>query len=1392
MTALIEALKRNPVESLDYAVWQSLQQVLDQALDKLSPKDKKQIVEKVVYQQVLLGLSKPNEITDQKKVKATFDEALNKLSPETKKEMVYKLLYKQAFLNLSEELVSEKNNLTSDRFRQGFEAILDAYVSLAKEGEEFEEITLSGEKTENADEIELIERLKKLDPDGLDAMLNADEQNKENPNPNNWICSPLLKKILLAPIQHIAMSSGTLEKALIKKCESLQKQNRTLAASFEKDSKGFESKNPTYYVIRLPAEKIGEQDSYYFIDKKNQSREKNNFDLALAAKEINPTTGKINSAPLDPITQMKVAIAQAVTREDLIKFSKELVHNRRKLSAEQFKAGFFVMLEKYEAVLSSLPIISSFDKDFINTLKALESESLDSQKLVKALSDIPEDSSDLRKLITAPIRHMATESSDFRTMAITLCSRLSETYSISDWKDDYIVIRVPKNKTRTKESYYIADIKTPLGGGGSGILLTAQKINPDTGVIVKNAPPLAVKWISEPKKEEVNEFDLQSHYFPSAKVEDIVRNQLFLFTEILREKNLRDFLETDEFKNLSVAQRLDLILQITFAINVISHETPSTKALVHRDIKPENIMVFLDEKGAIHAQVIDFGLSHLAPDTSQKAADPHEKKGGGTRGYIASEVLFKEAGLKSDTFSLAVVVAEILGVEDARVPRKLAWERRGPNRIANYNDIRLNLEKMWIVDGKKLGPPYLDGLENKIKNFVATRMDVVDYTARSYNDEVMRFFTEARKFAALAKEYMDLKQNLKSDPETLKALKICMQKMFIVQLGVVEFPFELFDKPIIEDALFDKMRTFVDIDNNLKEISISSSKEQKQELQFFLNAVSQLARIESPIEEVKTNENVSLEKQQQGSEKKIKEKDSLFNEALFKKLEDINFCKMLCLLSDDDEQRPKFTMDELVSLSKEFLKQQVNIPKEIATKISQAMVEAYVEHENEISKPIIVKPDSELTSKIPNPNDRVETDADKILNIFREKMVFLETRGEAFSPKLFGSTLVAKALLEKMNDSVAEPLSAEKKESLQPFLNAVIRLARAEKVLKVSLLDDLLVDNLKENEAFCKLIPLLSKQIFVFLGKGEQEQKFSVDELVRVSWELNKHRETIPKAVAQKIAQKIEEELASMEKREGKYAPPSTYDVEFEKDSNEALKIEALKIDMVKMRISQIKDEKIEIASDLREKSASTKTVTAKEVLKNLDLAADMPAVQQIPASRVEQKALKLFLNAVIHLTQIEKKLDISLSDTKLIDSLNKNPKFCKILPSLSANLLAFLAHDKLSDQLSRKFSVDELVGLSKELYNHRDSIPKEVSDKAFKKIVREYMTYKQGLNPNRYERWFGHDNKTKMAAAQELIKKFDEISKGTNVDLVYKDALKEGRLGEMVTPFITRPQGKG
>ncbi len=112
------------------------------------------------------------------------------------------------------------------------------------------------------------------------------------------------------------------------------------------------------------------------------------------------------------------------------------------------------------------------------------------------------------------------------------------------------------------------------------------------------------------------------------------------------------------------------------------------RQVVHRDLKPGNILYLVDMDERISLiKVIDFGVSlGLGPDHPK---DLHERQVVGTLGYMAPELVFREASYPSDLYSTGVIIYQLMS---GRLPLEFRKAR-------TTDEIKLQLKR--VVQAKR-------------------------------------------------------------------------------------------------------------------------------------------------------------------------------------------------------------------------------------------------------------------------------------------------------------------------------------------------------------------------------------------------------------------------------------------------------------------------------------------------------------------------------------------------------------------------------------------------------------------------------------------------------------------------------------------------------------------
>ncbi|MGQ9653052.1 MAG: protein kinase domain-containing protein [Thermodesulfobacteriota bacterium] len=112
------------------------------------------------------------------------------------------------------------------------------------------------------------------------------------------------------------------------------------------------------------------------------------------------------------------------------------------------------------------------------------------------------------------------------------------------------------------------------------------------------------------------------------------------------------------------------------------------RQVVHRDLKPGNLLYLVDMDGRISLiKLIDFGVAlGLAPDHPK---DLHERQVVGTLGYMAPELVFREASYPSDLYSAGVIIYQLMS---GRLPLEF-------KKAKSTEEIKLQLKR--VVQAKR-------------------------------------------------------------------------------------------------------------------------------------------------------------------------------------------------------------------------------------------------------------------------------------------------------------------------------------------------------------------------------------------------------------------------------------------------------------------------------------------------------------------------------------------------------------------------------------------------------------------------------------------------------------------------------------------------------------------
>jgi eukaryotic-like serine/threonine-protein kinase len=141
----------------------------------------------------------------------------------------------------------------------------------------------------------------------------------------------------------------------------------------------------------------------------------------------------------------------------------------------------------------------------------------------------------------------------------------------------------------------------------------------------------------------------------------------------------------------SMRRRLSLSARLAFAEQILeavayAHE----RKIIHCDVKPENFVLFSGSR----LRLADFGIARLARTTVAMS-------GAGTVGYIAPEQAVGKASMRSDVFSVGVILCEMFGGGVPEWPYEWPPPRVDRLRQSLHQDFQSMLRRALQLDPRK-------------------------------------------------------------------------------------------------------------------------------------------------------------------------------------------------------------------------------------------------------------------------------------------------------------------------------------------------------------------------------------------------------------------------------------------------------------------------------------------------------------------------------------------------------------------------------------------------------------------------------------------------------------------------------------------------------------------
>ncbi len=235
-------------------------------------------------------------------------------------------------------------------------------------------------------------------------------------------------------------------------------------------------------------------------------------------------------------------------------------------------------------------------------------------------------------------------------------------------------------KSRQKLGKY--RIERRLATGGFGAVFRAMDTIEGIRVALKipHASVVSKELIDDFRKEVRMTAKLEHQNILPLKNASFIENH-FVIVFPLGEKSLADRMRS----RMSLHTILDLAEQMIDAV-AYAHR----QRIIHCDIKPENFILFPDNR----VRLSDFGIARVALNTVKGS-------GSGTVGYMAPEQAMGKPSMRSDVFSLGLVIYRMLTGHLPEWP--FDWPPEGYRRLRQrvHPDMVAVLKKALEVSPRK-------------------------------------------------------------------------------------------------------------------------------------------------------------------------------------------------------------------------------------------------------------------------------------------------------------------------------------------------------------------------------------------------------------------------------------------------------------------------------------------------------------------------------------------------------------------------------------------------------------------------------------------------------------------------------------------------------------------